>query len=172
MKRAILCLALAGLLALAAQAAFAAPDITVTVTLGQIIVDVSPPDWALGTVPATFSKSSWVSGEAGHFTATNSGNMEVDIMISAGNTIPSGWGPAGGSMTNYYVIASGIGVSPYTSEPTYSPFTTPPPMLLAADVAALGTVSFDLRFTAPLADSTYNAGGETFTVTLSATGSL
>jgi len=31
-----------------------------------------------------------------------------------------------------------------------------------------GTVDFDLEFTAPTSDSTYDAGGETFAVTLGA----
>ena len=169
MSKAMLLVTLVVLLALAAPA-FAASDITVTVTLGMAAVEVSPTMWPLGVVPPTVSKASWVSGQPGYFTATNTGNAEADVMIQASTTSPSVWAPNTTPAFNAYVIASGIGVSPYTSEPSYTVFQGP--MLLAGNIAMAGTVEFDLQFTAPAADSTYSPEGETFSVTLSVTGSL
>ena len=164
MSRAMMLLTLVVLLALAAPA-FAASDITVTVTLGQLCVDVSPASWALGIVGPTDSKTSWVSGNAGHFTATNCGNVPQDLTIATGSTSPSGWTPRNPVGTNMYALLCGVGVSPYTTEPSWSTVGGEP-LALASDIAVGGTVAFDLKFQAPTSDSTYNAGGETFSVSL------
>ena len=170
MRRAMLYLLVAVLVLLAGQAAFAANQITVTVTLQQMGVSVTPVSWALGVMAPEGSQTSWVSGNAGHFTATNDGNVAADLTIAAASTSPSGWAPNLSAVgTDQYMIAFGKAVNPYTSEPTYTPFTTS--TSLAASVAAAGDLSFDLKFTAPAADSAYNAGGETFTVSLAASAS-
>ncbi len=165
MKRTLLlCLILVGLFLLSG-AAFAA-DITVTVTLQQLGVGVSPASWALGTMAGGASQSSYSSGSAGHFVATNSGNVAQQLTIGTTSTTPSAWAAGATSGHNVYVIGFGIGTSPYTTEPTYTTFTGS--STLAASVPGSGTVAFDLKFTAPAADSTFSAGGETFTVAVSA----
>ncbi len=169
MRKTTLHLLLAVVLLLAAQVAFAASDITVTVTLQQVGVSVSPTSWALGTMAPGAAQSSWVSGNAGHFTATNAGNVAEDLTIAAGATSPSNWAAGSSSAVDVYVIGFGIGSGDYTSEPTYATFTTT--TSLATSVAAAGTVDFDLEFTAPATGSTFDAGGQTFTVSLAASAS-
>ena len=169
MKRMLFCLVLAGMLLLASQAAFAASDISVTVTLQQLGVSVTPTSWPIGTLAALTPKSTWVSGNAGNFTATNAGNVAQNIFVAASSTTPSGWTPSlTAPGTNVYTIGFGKAVSPYTSEPTYTLFTTNG--ALASSVAASGTVRFDLQFTAPAGNSTVSPQ-ETLTVSLSATAS-
>jgi len=170
MKRLVLCVLFGALLLLAAQAAFAASEITVTVTLGQLGVGVTPSSWALGIVTPTRSRTSWITGNPGHFQATNIGNTIADITISAGPTSPSGWtvSPSNNpAAVDEYHIEFGIGSPPYDVEPAYTYFLDGPTEL-APDIPVAGTVDFDLQFTAPTSDSTYDAGGETFSVTLGA----
>jgi len=169
MRKTSLHLLLAVLLLLAAQAAFAADQITVTVTLQQVGVSVSPTSWALDTMAPGAVQSSWVSGNAGHFAATNDGNVAQDLTIAAGATSPSAWAAGSSSAVDVYVIGFGIGSGDYTSEPTYTTFTTA--TSLATSVDAEGTVDFDLQFTAPATGSTVGPGAETFTVSLAASAS-
>jgi len=140
--------------------------ITVSITLASLGVNVSPTNWALDTVAPESAKSSWATGVAGYFTATNTGNIAEDFTISTGAT-SHGWQPALGSGHDQYVIAYGVGVSPYTTPPSYTPFTVGG--ALADSVVPSGIVRFDLRFTAPSADSAYDPGGESFTVSIGAT---
>ena len=140
-------------------------SITVSITLASLGVEVEPTSWALGTVAPGSLKSSWASGVAGHFTATNTGNVAEDLTLSTTST-SHGWQPGTSSGHNQYVIGYGLGESPYTTEPSYATFTTPEP--LAADVPPEGSVGFDLQFTAPAADSAYDPGGESFTVSIAA----
>jgi len=159
MSRAMLLVMLVVLLALAAPAAFAASDITVTVTLAQVGVDVSPTSWALGTMAPGASQET----TSRHFTATNSGNVAEDLTIAVGASTPSGWDPAAASGVDEYRMGVTTDAIPDQAlTPSYT---------LASSVAAAGTVGFDLKFTAPAAGSTYNAGGETITVSLSASAS-
>lgn len=169
MKRLVLCVLFGALLVLGAQAAFAANEIAVTVTLQQIGVDVLPTSWVLGVMVPETSQSSWVSTVAGYFEATNTGNVAEDFTIAASSTSPSGWSPETTVGVDDYVIGFGIGTDPYTTEPTYTTFTGS--TSLATGVAAAGTVDFDLEFTAPATGSTYDAGGESFTVSLGASAS-
>lgn len=169
MKRVVLCVLFGALLLLVAQVAFAANEIAVTVTLRQIGVDVTPTSWTLGTMAPTASQSSWVSTVAGYFEATNTGNVAEDFTIEAGVTDPSGWTAETSVAVDDYVIGFGIGTSPYDTEPTYTTFTGS--TSLATGVAAAGTVDFDLEFTAPATGSTYDAGGESFAVSLGASAS-
>jgi hypothetical protein len=148
-------LTLVVLLALAAPA-FAASDITVTVTLAQVGVDVSPTSWALGTMAPGGTQET--TGR--HFTATNSGNVPEDFTITAGASTPSGWDPAAASDVDEYRM--GVTTDAITDQ------ALAPSYALASNVATSGTVGFDLKFTAPAAGSTYDAGGETITVSLSA----
>ena len=166
MRRLLLCVLFGALLLLGAQAAFAANEIVVTVTLQQIGVDVSPTSWPLGVMAPTTSQSSWVSTVAGYFGATNTGNVPVDFTIEPGSTSPSGWTAETSVAVDDYVIGFGIGTEPYTTEPAYTTFTGS--TSLATGVAAAETVDFDLEFTAPATGSTYDAGGESFTVSLGA----
>ena len=148
-----LCLALTAVVVLSSGAVFAASDISVTVTLEKLGVSVSPTTWPLGVMAAGASQHS-------SFIATNTGNIAEDFTIATQSTSPSAWAAGGASATNVYVIGQG-------TDPTYTTFTTS--ISLATNVAASGTKNFDLQFTAPASDSTYNAGGESFTVSLSAT---
>ena len=169
MKKVLFCLALAGMLLLASQAAFAASDITVTVTLQQLGVSVTPTSWSIGTLAALASKSTWVSSNPGNFTATNTGNVAQNIAIATSGTTPSGWTASlSAPGTNVYTLGYGKAVSPFTTEPTYTLFTSSG--ALASSVAAAGTVRFDLKFTAPAGNSTVSPQ-ETLTVSLSATAS-
>lgn len=164
MRKTTLHLLLALVLLLSAQAAFAADQITVTVTLQQVGVSVTPTSWDLGTMAPSASQSSWVSGNAGHFTATNEGNVDEDLTIAAGSS--ANWSPGMAVAVDTFVIGFGIGSGDYTTEPTYTTFTTA--TSLATSVAAAGTVDFDLKFTAPAAGSTVGGSAETFTVSLAA----
>ena len=156
MRRFVLCLMLVVVLACAAQAAFAASEITVTVTLQQIGVDVSPTSWALGTMaPEAVSNTTGY-----HFTATNSGNVAEDFTIAAAASSPSAWAPAASSAVDAYRMG--------VTTATISDTALTPSLALGSNVSASGTVGFDLKFTAPSAGSTYNAGGESITVSLSA----
>jgi len=166
MKRGLLlCLLCVALFAFASQVAFAASDISVTVTLQNLGVSVSPVSWGIGTVAAGASKSTWSSSVAGHFTATNTGNVAESFTVSAGSTSPSGWSAGSSSAVNVYVIGFGKGTPAYTVEPSYTTFTGSGS--LASSVAASSAVDFDLKFTAPAAGSTISAQ-ETFSVSLSA----
>lgn len=154
MSRAMLLVALVVLVALAAPS-FAASDITVTVTLQQVGVDVSPTSWALGTMAPGATQET--TGR--HFTATNTGNVAEDFTITAGNSAPSGWTPGPSGQNTYRM---GVSTDLFQNQ------ALTPSMTLASNVAAAGTVGFDLHFTAPAAGSTYNAAGETILVSLSA----
>ncbi len=167
MKRVVLFVLFGSLLLLGAQAAFAADQIAVTVTLQQVIVSVLPTSWELDVMAPDTSKSSWVSGNAGHFEATNDGNVAEDLTIEASSS--SYWAPGETVAVNVFVIGFGIGSGDYTSEPTYTTFTTA--TSLATSVAVDGTVDFDLEFTAPLTDSETGASPETITVSLAASAS-
>ncbi len=156
MSKAMLLLALVVLLALAAPAAFAASNITVTVTLGQVGVDVSPTSWALGTIAPGATQET----TSRHFTATNSGNVAEDFTITAGTSTPGSWDPAAASGADEYRM--GVTTDAITDQ------ALTPSLALASNVAAAGTVGFDLKFTAPAVGSAYNAGGETITVSLAA----
>ncbi len=155
MSKAMLLVTLVVLLALAAPA-FAASDITVTVTLAQIGVDVSPTSWALGTM----SPGATQETTSRHFTATNSGNVAEDFTITAGSSVPSGWDPDAASAVDKFRM--GVTTDAITDQ------ALTPSLTLASNVAAAGTVGFDLKFTAPAVGSAYDAGGETITVSLSA----
>lgn len=167
MKKLLIILATLAIIASVGVMKAEAADITVTVTLQKIDVSVSPISWALSTIAPGAGKSSWVTEVAGKFTATNGGNVSENFTIAAGSTSPSTWTVDLAAGVNKYAIGFGHGTSPYTTEPTYTNFTTAG--ALASGVAAAGTDVFDLRFTAPSAGSTFNAAGETFTVSLTAT---
>jgi hypothetical protein len=142
------------------------PIITITITLQQVGVDVSPTNWALGIIGFGQSKSSWASGSPGAFTATNTGNVQEDFTISATATSPSGWLPGPAPDVNTFRICYGIGSDPYTSEPSWTCFDESPvamdgPIDIAADLP------FDLRFTAPTSGTTGGAS-ETFVISLAA----
>jgi len=164
MKRGMMYLLFAVLLLLAAQAAFAANEITVTVTLQQVGVSVTPTSWALGKMAPGTSQTSWVSGNPGYFTATNDGNVAEDFTIAASSS--AYWAPGLAVAIDTFVIGFGNAIDPYTSEPSYTTFTTA--TSFATSVPGGEDVRFDLNFTAPLVGSTYDAGGETFTVSLAA----
>jgi len=171
MKRGmLLCLTLVVLMvAVSAASAATTGSITVKVTLEQVALTVTGGDFTPGVMIGGTSKATWVSG-APKYTATNTGNVSETFKISASNASPDGWTHATGSSgTNVFVIAHGIGVSPYTSEPSYTAITalTPAEQSFASGVAASGQVKFDLQLTAPASNST-STGEETITVQLSA----
>ena len=142
------------------------PIITITITLAQLGVDVSPTNWSLGVVGFGGSKSSWLSGSPGAFTATNTGNVQEDFTISATATTPSSWLPGPAPEADTFVICYGLGSDPYTSEPTWACFgETPVAMDGPVDIGT--DLPFDLRFTAPTS-STSGGENESFVISLAA----
>ena len=172
MRKTTLHLLLAVVLLLAAQAAFAADQITVTVTLQNIAFNVSPPTRDFGTMAPGTSASTYVSPLAGAHKVTNDGNVSLDFTIVAAATTPSGWTPGTSAGVDTFVIGFGIGTDPYTSEPTYTPITTTSiPLWSGLAPGETADKHFDLQMTAPLAGSTFDAGGEMFTLTVAASAS-
>ena len=159
MRRLMLYLAVGVLVLLVGQAAFAANTISVTVTLQQIGVDVTPTTWALGNK----APGSTTQTENENFAAENTGNVNEDISIATAASSPSGWSSGTSSATNTYVME----VS--TDGTTWTPLN--PSTALVSSLAPTVSEGFDLKFTCPAAGSTYDAGGETITVTLSASAS-
>ena len=169
MRRLLLCVLFGALLLLGAQAAFAGTEITVTVTLQNLAFSVSPESSAFGVMAPGASQSTWVSGLAGAHKVTNEGNVSLDFTIVAGTTTPSVWTPGTSSGVDTFVIGFGIGTEPYTSEPTYTPITTTPGSLWSGLAPGENADKhFDLQMTAPATGSTYDAGGETFTLSVAA----
>ncbi len=142
------------------------PIITITITLAQIGVDVSPTNWPLGVLGLGASKSSWISGNPGAFTATNTGNVPEDFTITATASSPGGWLPGPAPGENTFRICYGLNADPYTSEPTWTCFgETPVTMDGPIDVGA--DLPFDLRFTAPTSNTT-GGENESFVISLAA----
>ncbi len=130
------------------------PVITISITLQQIGVDVTPTSWGVGVVESSAVVSSWVSGNEGFFAAENTGNVAEDFTVSAGSSSPSGWTPnPGGAGVDQFTICFGIGTDPYTSEPSWTCFGGTP-VAMDGPVAAGEYLPFDLRFTAPTPGST------------------
>lgn len=142
------------------------PVITITITLQELGVEVTPTAWNLGVMSPEDFVSSWVSGEPGYFAAANIGNVSEDFTISAGATSPSGWTPGAAAGTDVYLIGFGFAEDPYTTEPAYTPFDDGGEVL-ASGVPVAEAVAFDLAFTAPAADST-GGDSETFVISLAA----
>ena len=158
MKRLVLCVLFGALLLLVAQAAFAANEISVTVTLQQIGVDVSPTSWAIGVLAP--GATTTTSGP--NFTATNTGNVNEDIDICTAAS--SAWAYGAAADVDVYVMeVSTDGGSNWSILNDCVP--------LATSLAPEGTQTFDLGFTCPTSGSTYDADGETITVTLTASAS-
>ena len=162
MRRLMLYLAVGVLVLLVGQAAFAANTVSVTVTLQQVGVDVTPTSWALGNKGPGSTTS---SGTGGYFDAENTGNVNEDISIGTGLSSPSSWSYGTSSGENVYVMEVSTNGTDWT---VLNPSTT-----LVSDLApgSGAAQAFDLKFTCPNGDSTYDAGGEAITVTLSATAS-
>lgn len=143
-----------------------APVITISITLEQIGVDVTPTSWGLGVVESGDVVSTWVSGDEGAFAAENTGNVAEDFTISAGSSSPSGWTPnPGGAGVGQFAICYGIGTDPYTSEPTWTCFGSTP-VGMDGPVASGEYLPFDLRFTAPATGTTGDS--ESFVISLAA----
>jgi len=152
----MLYLAVGVLVLLVGQAAFAANTISVTVTLEQVGVSVTPTSWALGNK----GPGSTTQTTSENFAAQNTGNVNEDIAIGTGLSSPSEWSHGTSSGEDVYVMEVSTNGTDWT---VLNPSTT-----LASSLAPLGSEGFDLKFTCPNEDSTYDAGGETITVTLSA----
>lgn len=143
------------------------PVITITITLQQLGVDVAPTSWALGTMVPGTATSSWINGDEGYFTATNTGNAAQDFTISATGTTPSGWTPSiAEAGVDQYQICFGVGESPYSSEPAWICFGEVP-VAMPGPVGPSEYLPFDLVFTAPLMGST-GGDNESFTISLEA----
>ncbi len=145
------------------------PVITITITLAQIGVDVSPTNWALGIVSIGQSRSSWTSGSPGSFVASNTGNVAEDFTISAGRTDPSDWTPGPAPGANTFAICFGLGADPYTSEPSWACFGELP-VAMEGPVSVGTDLHFDLRFTAPTSGTT-GGENESFVISLAAAAS-
>ena len=142
------------------------PIITITITLEQLGVDVSPTDWALGVVEPGAAVTSWASGNEGHFGAANTGNVTEDFSISAAASSPSGWAPnTSAAGTDQFMICFGLGADPYTSQPTWTCFDDTP-VSMNGPVPAGEYLPFDLRFTAPTDVTTGTT--ESFVISLAA----
>lgn len=154
-KKMLICMTALALIAGVAMKAEAAlsDDITVTVTLQNISVSVSPDTWPMGTVAA----SSVITQSC---TATNGGNVNEDLDIKV--TDSNDWAAAAAAGANQFAMDFQL-----SGGSTWTNITTGGVDLV--DPLAPGTQDFTLRFTAPDAGSAY--AQQTITVTVSASAS-
>jgi len=132
-----------------AQAAESA-DITVTVTLQELSLSVTPDTVQPLGIMAPNATSSAIA-----CTATNTGNAAEGFTIEVSPSVPVGWAPAGTAGVDEFVMtASGVGA------------LTVAPQVLAATVAVSAVENFDLTFTAPSSTAgAYEQKSITVTVT-------
>ena len=147
-KKMLICMtALAMIAGVAMNAEAATSDnISITVTLANISVSVTPDTWAMGTIAPS-------SVETQACVATNDVEVTEDFKIAVSNS--GDWTAGGTAAENVFVMKEGATVLSGT------------PATLATGVAGSGgTKAFDLEFTAPSPGSVYTE--QTITVTVSA----
>lgn len=143
MRRAWIVLVVAVALAAAlAGPAAATKDITVSVTLVELGVDVSPEAWNIGLIGPTV-----IAGPAA-FTATNVSEVEEAIVIWCDASSPSGWQPVqswgGVPPLNYYAMGAAL-----EGQETPTFVYANPVYLTTTAVAPGASIGFSLWFRAP-----------------------
>lgn len=132
-------------------------QISVTVTLENISVSVSPTSWAIGMIAAE------TATQSGTFTVENNGNIAEDIAIQCGNS--GDWTVAATIGTDQFMMeAQGgdLGTSGYTSIHTSQALKSNMAVGVPGQVTDL-----KLQFTAPQVGSVSTE--QTIPVTLTAT---
>ena len=155
MRKLILTLVLAaGLMGLAGQSwAADTAAISVTVSLQEVVsVALDKDSWAIGSIA--------LSGSDGPeaFTATNDGNVAIDLSISATNAA-GGWTIAASAGADAFSVA--------VDSPAINLSTSG--QSLAGNVAVSGAKAFNLTYNAPTSDSHGGGVSQGFSVAVSAT---
>ena len=134
----------------------ASDNLSITVTIASIGIDVSPPSWPLGIMELDSTKSTTSS----YFTATNdpNSNTAVDLVIQGSNS--TNWFISSSNGTDQFVLeCQGGNLATWTSIDAAQS--------LLDSLAIGGSVNFDLQFTTPTVDNS-NAAQQTITVTVTA----
>ena len=155
MKNSTLILALAVCLAGMTGQVWAADTgtITVTVSLGEVIsVSLDEPAWAIGAIALDGTSSSPTC------TATNGGNVAIDLKISGANGA-GGWTIGSPAAADVFEVAVAVpDIKLTTGE-----------QVLAGNVAVSGTKTIDMDYTAPSGDTKGPGIAQGFDITITAT---
>lgn len=170
MKKITISIAVFSLLALVALPVIAADEGTVSATVTAQIVSVAVTDGnvSYGVLGLGTTKDTTATGVNETQTATNNGNVSVDLKIRSSDATSAGtpWNLAGtaasDAFTHEFSINSGSSWTDFDTDNNVN-------VTLANGVAALGTQDFDLRIGTPTAST--DQLEHTITVTVLATAS-
>jgi hypothetical protein len=132
--------------------------ITITVMIQSLGVSVTPGNYDFGAIILNGSKTTWTSSipaNGGHFTVSNTGNVDENLDISVNNS--TNWTAAGTAGADTFALGFGQtevqGTAPaYTNIPNSSTGS----VNLTSGLASAGTYSFDLEFQAPATTTSYD----------------
>jgi len=163
MKKTLLSLAvLMALVAFGVVAAEAASSdsisVTVTITSTALDVSVTPGAWAVGSI----SEGATPSTTPDYFTATNNRNSAEDITLSIASS--ANWTAANTAGADQF----GMKYNTAGATPSWTSIDSVSGALLADDLAAGASETFDLQLLAPTSTS---AGGVQQTITVTVTAS-
>lgn len=134
-------------------------SVTATVTLQNVSVSVTDGTVTYGTLGLNSSEDTTSGGINDSQTATNNGNVAVDLNIRGANSTDWTLGSSAGNNTyRHRFCTSNCDVSPTWTDLTTNYNT------LATNVAASGTQVFDLEITTPTTSSVYTEQSVNVTV--------
>lgn len=128
----------------------ATDNVTVTVTLQNVAVSVSDGTVAYGTLNTSDSEDTTTNGIDDSQTATNDGNVAVDLNILGSDT--SAWTLESSAGADQYV--HNFCTSDCDSSPTWTDLTTNY-QTLASSVSPSGSQAFDLEINTPTSTGTF-----------------
>lgn len=154
---------LSALLSLSKVSAASTDSVSATVTVQNISVSVSDGSVAYGTLSTSSTEDTTTNGINDSQTATNDGNITVDLDISGADT--ASWTLAATAGTDQYIHSFCTATCDTT--PSWTALTTSY-QSLATSVAASGTQEFDLQISTPTTSTSFTQQTATVTVLASA----
>jgi len=117
-------------------------SVTVTITADAVDVSVSPSSWAIGNITASSTPDTVGSGPD-YFTATNDRNADEDLTLTIASS--ADWTAANSAGADQF----GMNYSTAGGTPSWSPIDSSTGALLADDLGAGASETFDLQLEAP-----------------------
>jgi hypothetical protein len=108
-------------------------------------ISLSTNTWSIGSLPKNGVADTWYVSP-GTFAVTNTGSVAVQLLVSASNTVPSGWVLAPVPGFSRFQLAVSVEVG--GTAPAYRPIL-PAGTTLAELLATNSVLRFDLRFHGP-----------------------
>ncbi len=139
-------------------------SVTATVTAQNISLSVADGSISYGTLALDASKSTLSGGVNNQQTATNTGNVAIDLTIKGQNS--TNWTlDSANAVQDHYVHKFCVSSCGTEGSPTnFTALTTSYAALGAGNVSASGTQTFDLRITTPQTSSVYTSQSVDVTV--------